>query len=595
MRRFSVALAVVSMMAADPLSAADLSPGHWSQEARKALEKSEFDIFPSSSRTLTGRGFMVSGTLSPIAVHAGAEALRQGGTAADAAATVALTQIATNLGSVASYAGVLQLLYFDAKAGRAYGLDAGWRSYRDETDPATIPPADLSVVTGQPGAAVAQVDLGRQTLVPGFMAGIQAMHSRFGRLPFGVLFQPAIWYAENGVTISPLLAGYFGMQQSALSRTPEGRRFASVANGKLPAAGDRFLQPDLALTLKAVAAHGADYMYTGDWARHFVASVRAQGGKASLQDLANYKPEWRAPQELSFAGATVLGLDEIADGGCPTLEALSLLPDLAGRQPYWRDAGTFLAFVRALRLAQYGRYLPQFADIEGRGPAPCKARITPEHAKAMLANAGSVLELRPDGAADGGHHTESVVVIDRWGNVAALVHSINAVVWGDTGIIVDGVPIADAAAINKRQLLATKPGRALPTDMAPLIALRNGKPIIAVATVGSSLVQENVRLVAGVLGAGQDLQTLMGAAPLLLNTAPPAGKPISAWPEPVPTSAYDPELLNALRLAGLAVQEETPIRTKTTRGTAAALVIDQASHLSRAIEVPGIITFAEGE
>jgi len=180
MRKSSCVLAVLSAMAVGGLYAADLSPGHWPQETRRALERSEFAIFPSSPRTVTGHGFLVSGTLSPIAVHAGAEALRQGGTAADAAATVALTQIATNLGSVASYAGVLQLIYFDAKTKRVYGLDAGWRSYSGETDPATIPATDLSAVNGQPGTVAAQVDLGRQTLVPGFMAGIQAMHSRFG-------------------------------------------------------------------------------------------------------------------------------------------------------------------------------------------------------------------------------------------------------------------------------------------------------------------------------------------------------------------------------------------------------------------------------
>jgi gamma-glutamyltranspeptidase/glutathione hydrolase len=595
MRKFSCELAVLSVMAAGGLSAADLSPSHWSQETRAALERSEFAIFPSSTRAVTGHRFLLSGTLSPIAVHAGAVALRQGGSAADAAATVALTQIATNLGSVVSYADVLQLVYFDAKTRRVYGLDAGWRSYSGETDPATIPATDLSAVTGQPGAPAIQVDLGRQTLVPGFMAGIQAMHSRFGKLPFAELFQPAIWYAEHGVTVSPLLAGYFRMQSSALSRTSEGRHFATLANGNLPTAGDHFLQPDLALTLKAVAAHGAGYMYTGDWARHFVTSIRAQGGKASLEDLANYKPEWRAPQELTFAGATVFGLDEVAGGGCPTLEALSLLPNLAGQLPYWRDPTTFLSYVRALRLAQYGRYLPQFAVLEGRGMAPCRERITPEHAKQMLANAGAVLEARPDGAADSGHHTESVVVVDRWGNVAALVHSINAVVWGDTGIIVDGVPIADAAAVNKQHLLESKPGSALPSDMAPVIALRNGKPILAVATVGSSVVLENVRLVAGVVGVGQDLQTLMNAPPLLLNIAPPTGKPISAWPEPIPAKAYDADMLNALRLTGLAVQEETPERTRAIRGTATALIVDQVSHVSRAVEIPGIVAYAEGQ
>ncbi len=86
---------------------------------------------------------MISTTASPIAVQAGLEALRQGGTAADAAATVALTQITTQLGSVVSYAGIMTLVYYDVKTGKVYSLDAGYNSYQNETEPKTIPVADL--------------------------------------------------------------------------------------------------------------------------------------------------------------------------------------------------------------------------------------------------------------------------------------------------------------------------------------------------------------------------------------------------------------------------------------------------------------------
>ena len=72
---------------------------------------------------MEGATILVTGIGSPVAVHAGAEALRQGGTAADAAATVALTQVATDLGSVISYAGAMELIYFDAKTGKVSVLD----------------------------------------------------------------------------------------------------------------------------------------------------------------------------------------------------------------------------------------------------------------------------------------------------------------------------------------------------------------------------------------------------------------------------------------------------------------------------------------
>src|SRR5262249_45154472 len=163
--------------------AADLSPAHWPAQERTELQQGEFSRFPVHAGTVTGASALVTATSSPVAVHAGMEALRQGGTAADAAATVALTQIATDLGSVVSYPGVAELLYFEAKTGKVYALDASWGTYADETDPASIPPTDTSAVTGNaPAAGAGSGALGRQTLVPGFMAGIESLHSRFGRL-----------------------------------------------------------------------------------------------------------------------------------------------------------------------------------------------------------------------------------------------------------------------------------------------------------------------------------------------------------------------------------------------------------------------------
>src|ERR1700678_876529 len=102
--------------------AADLSPDHWPAATRAELEQRELASFPATARSIPGSSILVARTLSPIAGHAGMEALRQGGTAADAAATSALTQVATNLGSVVSYAGVSQLLYFEAPTSKVYAL-----------------------------------------------------------------------------------------------------------------------------------------------------------------------------------------------------------------------------------------------------------------------------------------------------------------------------------------------------------------------------------------------------------------------------------------------------------------------------------------
>ena len=302
-------------------SAVDLSPTAWPADAREAAERIESQRWwPTGNRVARGGSGLISATCSPIAVQAGLQALRQGGTAADAAAAVALTQITTQLGSVASYAGIMSLLYYEANTGRVHSMDAGYNSYKNETDPSSIPACDMGplnfLMTPSGGA-----DKGRETLVPGFMAGLQAMHDRFGRLPFAALFEPAIWYATTGVTVSPILAEYFNIREPFLSKTAQGRRFMRQADNDRPRAGDRFVQTDLGDTLRAVAEQGAVAMYCGAWAQAFIEAVRDAGGKATLDDLAAYRPIWSEPQAGEVFGHTVymngapsLAFDQLMSG-----------------------------------------------------------------------------------------------------------------------------------------------------------------------------------------------------------------------------------------------------------------------------------------
>jgi gamma-glutamyltranspeptidase/glutathione hydrolase len=207
-------------------------------------------------------------------------------------------------------------------------------------------------------------------------------------------------------------------------------------------------------------------MYTGDWARAYVAAVRAEGGKVTLEDLMRYLPEWRDPLSVEFAGATVFGPGEDPSGDCPTLEALNLLSalriDTLG--PYWRDPKAFVAYARALRFATYaGDSLPKtkaFRRDHGLAPG-CDTRLSPQFADAIAPNLATLMG-QAEVVAAPDQHTEAVVAVDRWGNVAALVHTINTVDWGDTGIVVGGIPVSDAGGIYRDEPAVMKPGARLP-------------------------------------------------------------------------------------------------------------------------------------
>jgi len=112
--------------------------------------------------------------------------------------------------------------------------------------------------------------------VPGFMAGVEAMHSRFGRLPFGSPVRSRDLVCRERRPHLPRPPVLFMARGKFLSRTPEGQAFMRQAGDETPKAGGLFVQPELAKTLKAICQQGSRYMYTGPWAEDFVRIVRRE-------------------------------------------------------------------------------------------------------------------------------------------------------------------------------------------------------------------------------------------------------------------------------------------------------------------------------
>ena len=200
-------------------------------------------------------------TTGPVAIRAGLDAMRRGGTAADAVLTTALAQIVLAGGSWVSFAGRMTMVYYDAETGAVYAMNACYDAPLNENDPLSIPRS------GTPS--------GRSVLVPGFMAGVQEMHDRHGALPFKELFDPAIKLAEEGFKLDGGMGRLIANRENVLRRLPDTRAVFVKDNGDFYKTGDLFRQPVLAETLHNVAEHGAAYMYTGPWAEHFVDVVQS--------------------------------------------------------------------------------------------------------------------------------------------------------------------------------------------------------------------------------------------------------------------------------------------------------------------------------
>ncbi len=463
------------------------------------------------ARLATGRTGMVTGTSNALAIQAGAEVLRQEGSAMDAALVTALGQIALTAGAAISYAGILGMMYYDATTSQVHSMNAAYDIPQKETMPRGIPRCGTS---------------GRTVLVPGFMAGVQAAHDRFGKLPFEAVFKPAIDLAEEGFRFSARLGDWIAEGQEALSHLPETKAIFTKENGEFYAEGDWFRQPELAKTLRAVASEGADYMYEGPWAEKFVELVRRQGGKIVLDDLVTYKATWPEPVQTTYGEYQVYGPGLPASGGVAAIEAFKVL--------------------ETADLKQYGHYT--------------------ESPKALFWSMQILSHL----ASSPSEQTAAVVTVDQWGNVAAVVHSCNTMLWGKTGIFVDGVSIPDSACLQQREIMQAGAGNRLPDGLNPLIVLGDGKLVIGSGAVGG-LHCETMQRLMNILDYEMDLETAMNAPTFFQG--PPMSLTSSGFH--VVEGRFDDELLDAVKRMGLVVGKVPEERqTKYGRGYWTGVVVD---------------------
>jgi gamma-glutamyltranspeptidase/glutathione hydrolase len=497
---------------------ARFGPDQWPNEELQRYQTLENTLGQTRAVVVGSKG-MIAGTSGPFAVHAGLEVLKHGGSAADAVLTTALAQVALFAGATISYAGIMTAVYFDATAGKSHALNAAYNTVQNEIDPLTIP-----------GRCEPS---GRTALVPGFMAGVQAMHDRFGRVPFAALFGPAVWVAEHGVKITPVVDGWLKAQGNFVTRLPEARRVFTKQNGELCATGDLFCQPELAATLKRIASQGSAYMYEGEWARHFVDAVQREGGKMTLDDLAAYRALWTEPLETSYRDYRVISLGPPNAGGLQTLGSLKLAEaaDLSKCGHYTASAEALYSLIQISRIQSLLAHAP-LSTLKSCFPnvdhSP-ESRLTKETASRLWAHIRNRMGRDSAGEMQGASHSAGVLAVDDQGNVASIVHSINCVLWGATGIFVDGISIPDSASFQQGAIANAGPGARLTEGTNPLIVVKRGKPVLASATIGSALHQATLQNLINVLDFGMDPQT---SAEQPNSRGPTLGMSLTGVPEP---------------------------------------------------------------
>jgi gamma-glutamyltranspeptidase/glutathione hydrolase len=315
----------------------------------------------NSDKKLARANRHMAAAAHPLAVQAGLEILRQGGSAVDAAIT---TQLVLNLVEPQSsgIGGGAFILHWDAGLQKLMSYDGR------ETAPAAATPDLFLKPDGKPMKFIDAITGGISVGVPGVLRALEMVHKAHGRLPWEVLFQPAIKLAEKGFAVSPRLNGLLKW------RGPErfdaaARRYFFDDDGKPRPVGYILKNPEFAQTLETIAAKGAKAFYDGEIAQAIVEAVRTAPrlpGKMTLKDLKDYKAIERAPVCASYRGYKVCSMGPPSSGGIAVVQVLQLLePFDLGTEPLDPRALHLIAEAQKLAYADRLRYLgdPDFVDV----------------------------------------------------------------------------------------------------------------------------------------------------------------------------------------------------------------------------------------
>ncbi|HEY6972258.1 MAG TPA: gamma-glutamyltransferase [Candidatus Angelobacter sp.] len=377
------------------------------------------------SMVITDRGIVA--TSHYLASQAGAQILAHGGSAIDAAiaanAVLGVTEPMMN-----GMGGDLFLIYWDAKSGKLYGLNAsGWAPKKLTIDFL----AQHGITTAMPHDGIHSVT------VPGAVEGWSQAHHRFGRLPWKDLFTPAIFYAEHGYAVPEIVHDYWAPEVGKLQKTEEARR-VFLPGGNAPELGAKFTNPDLAKALRLVAENGRDAFYKGAIAQAIVQTSSAFGGAMQLDDLADFSAEWVEPISIDYRGWKIYELPPNVQG-MAALEMLSIMSNFQPEKDGPQSTAELHKRIEAMKLAYADLYRynadPRFAKV------PVKGLLAKEYGaqRAKLIDPDKA-NCNPGPGNPATSDTTYLAAVDKDGNIASLIQS-NYSAFG-SGIVVNGFGFA---------------------------------------------------------------------------------------------------------------------------------------------------------
>lgn len=478
------------------------------------------NVSGQAQTTRSGNGMVVSDNW--LASDVGAEILRDGGNAVDAAIATAFSLAVTH--PQAGNIGGGGFLVFMDSSGNVTSIDFRETAPMAATEDMFLDAeGNLEAVTGPFGNSTTANHAGIKSVgVPGSVAGLFLAHQKYGVLPWEHLVQPAIDQAEEGFALTPTLASHAD-QFDANAEIPFLRNYFDTDDGEPAKAGEVWRQPELAKTLEKIRDHGHNGFYRGSVARKIARYMRKEGGLITREDLGSYRAVERKPVSGSFAGYQVWSMAPPSSGGVTMVEMLNMIT-VAGTTHDGSKTGTNSCSQEAALPASHSAYhIHLLAEVMRRGYAdrayylgdpdfslemPVMEMISGEHAAKLMETfdpckasvSDSTFNRLHDGA-----NTTHLSVADQFGNAVSLTTTLERSYGSGLGVPALGFllnnEMGDFNAVpgvtNSRGLIGTPPNRIEPgkrmlSSMTPTIVSKNGSPVIVIGSPGGRTIINTV-------------------------------------------------------------------------------------------------------
>ncbi len=457
-----------------------------------------------------------------IAAQIGADVLKRGGNAVDAAVATGFA-MAVSYPRAGNIGGGGFMVIHSAEHHEDVAID-----YR-ETAPAATTARMFLGPDGKPDAAKSR-DSALGIGVPGTVAGLALALEKYGSGKFTLaeILRPAIDLARNGVVIADDSADTLPDWHQRLARWPASEKIFSRADGTSLREGDRLIQSDLAATLAAIAEQGPRGFYQGPVAAKLAKAVSDAGGIMTSDDLKSYQAIIRAPIRGSYRGYDIVAMPQPSSGGVVLLETLNILEGFPMQDMKQGSVASLHVMIEAMKraYADRARYLGDPAFVS----APIATLVAKDYAAKQRAG------IDPDRATPWtdaisatppheGSNTTHFSVVDAAGNAVGNTYTLNFS-YG-VGLVADGTGVllnnelddftAAPGASNAFGLVGFEanlpgPGKRPLSSMSPTIVLKDGKPVLVTGSPGGSRIISTVlQVIVNVLDYHMDVASAVAA------------------------------------------------------------------------------------